>query len=58
MGGYKHNLISSSQSSKSPLGLTNSVEEIEVTCFAELLLSSAEGKTSSLESAESIYNLN
>jgi hypothetical protein len=40
------------------LGLTNSVEEIEVTCFAELLLNSAEGKNSSLESVETIYNHN
>ena len=58
IGGYKHNFTGSSQSSKSPLGLTNSVEEIEVTCFAELLLNSAEGKNSSLESVETIYNHN
>jgi hypothetical protein len=31
----------------------SSVEEIEVTCFAELLLSSTEGRTASLESVES-----
>jgi F420-0:gamma-glutamyl ligase len=33
--------------------VANSVEEIEVTCFAELLLSSTEGRTASLESVES-----
>ena len=36
----------------------SSVEEIEVTCFAELMLSSTEGRTASLESVESAHAAN
>lgn len=47
------NQSGSFQSSASGVGIMSSVEEIEVTCFAELLLSSTEGRTASLESVES-----